>query len=64
MYCKKALLSYEDRQVNLTMQLNAEEWENLLFECRFKRNKNVEDIIIETCNEMVKLAEGKPNGQE
>lgn len=61
MYCKKALLSYEDRQVNLTMQLNDEEWESLLFECRFKRHKNVEDVIIETCNAMVKLAERKPD---
>lgn len=60
MYCKKTLLSYEDKQVNLTIQLNDEEWEGLLFECR-RRNKNVEDCLIETCDTMFRLAEGKSN---
>ena len=58
MYCEKVLLSYEDKQVNLTIQLNDEEWEGLLFECR-RRNKNVEDCLIETCDAMFRLAEGK-----
>jgi hypothetical protein len=60
MYCKKTLLSYEDKQVNLTIQLNDEEWEGLLFECR-RRNKNVEDCLIEACDAMFRLAEGKSN---
>lgn len=60
MYCKKALLSYEDKQVNLTIQLNDEEWEGLLFECRH-RNKNVEECLIETCDAMFRLAEGDAN---
>lgn len=63
MYCKKTLLSYEDKQVNITLQLDDEEWEGLIVECR-QRNKPVEDCIAEACDAMFKLAERQSNGQQ
>ena len=58
MRCRKALLSYEDKQINLTIQLNDEEYDKLLSECR-RENKNVEDFLIEACDMGFKHAEGK-----
>ena len=59
MYCKSAKLSYEDKQVNLTIQLSPEEWAGLLASA--KRDTNIEDLLVETCDAMFKLRVRRPD---